>query len=492
MLSDLLQNSLKTAGDTSLQRRLYRIIRAAILQGQLGPGQKIPSSRALASELLLSRVTILGAYENLLAEGYLVSRRGSGTFVADTPLLPQPVSTKFQATAPSPGITKAISVAPMLSLRGSKAIVGTRGITAYEGAFVPGVADVRHFPFHQWLRVQNRYWRKQHLQLTGYGDNGGYRPLRQALAEYLQVSRSVRCRPEQIIITAGTHQSIDLCARMLTDPGDAAIVEDPCHWAGPVVLQAAGLDVMSIQVDDEGLCLPPHPLPSAVRLAFVTPSHQYPSGVSMSLPRRNLLLERAHAQNFWIMEDDYDSEFRYDTQPLPSLQGSDAFGRVIYLGTFSKVMYPGLRLSYMVVPEDLAESFSVGLTQLFRPGSLVTQAAMAEFITQGYFATHIRRMRNVYAERQAELRRALACNFGDQITLSNGKAGLHLTSYFRRGIDLGKMAKLAEKEGVMLRALSHYQQGTSDKQGFLLGYGGVATDAVGGAVKKMLAAYEQC
>jgi GntR family transcriptional regulator/MocR family aminotransferase len=485
LLSDLLAGSLDAKAGISLQRQIYQAIQRAILDGQLGVGLKLPSSRMLATELHVSRITVMLAYDRLASEGYLVTTTGSGTFVADT--LPQMAKKNTQSVvAPN----ESANAMPMLSARGTKALASTRGIAQREGAFVPGVADTSNFPFRVWQRMQNRYWRKQYSTLTGYEAGGGYLPLRQALADHLHVSRSVRCTPDQIMITTGTHQSLDLCARMLADPGDIALAEDPCHWGATVVLRAANLQIHPIPIDDEGICTHTHSFAARPKLVFVTPSHQYPTGVTMSLQRRRLLLEQAKAYDFWILEDDYDSEFRYDAKPLPSLQGVDDYQRVIYMGTFSKVMYPGLRLSYVVVPKPLVEAFSIGLTQLFRPGHLPIQAAMADFISEGHFARHIRRMRAVYAERQAELRRALSHYFGDLIQTSDGQAGLHLMMQFRSEIDIAAMTREAQERGVMLRPLSSYQSAPSQTSGFVLGYGAISSMDIGSAVRKMAEAYE--
>lgn len=488
LLSDLILSKLEDDEQTPLQRRIYKAIQQAILTGRLSPGHRLPSTRALAQELQLSRITVTLAYDKLSAEGYIVSNQGSGTFVADT----VPSVDRSVEHAAAKAIVRG---SPRLSRRALDIVGSTHGATEHEGAFVPGVADTSNFPFHIWQRMQNRYTKKPYSGLTGYSSGGGYLPLRTALAEYLQISRSVKCTPQQIIITMGTNQSLDLCARLLADAGDVALIEEPCNWSTSVIWRAANLQVVPVPLDEEGVRAQQFPFAETApaempKLLFTTPSHQYPMGVSMSLQRRRLLIELAKNFNFWIIEDDYDSEFRYDSSPLPSLQGLDDHDRVIYLGTFSKVMYPGLRMSYLVVPESLADAFSSGLTQLYRPGQLSLQAAMSDFISEGYFATHIRRMRTIYAERQAELRRSLRDHFGETMKLSSGGAGLHLTTRFTTEVNLPALTMIAQKQGVSLRELSLYHQLPTAAKGYVLGYGGVSCEQIEPAVRKLAFAYE--
>lgn len=487
LLSDLILATLKESNGISLQRQIYKVIQQAILDARLAPGHRLPATRALARELGVSRMTVTLAYDKLGAEGYIVSSHGSGSFVAN---IHPTVSRARVSTLLAASVER-----PELSRRAVELIAGTHGATQHEGAFVPGVADTTHFPFHIWQRMQNRYAKKPFSALTGYSSDGGYLPLRQALAEYLQISRSVKCSPRQILITMGTNQSLDLCALMLADSGDVALIEDPCNWSTALIWKAASLRVVPVPIDEDGIAAQHFPFlktkaEDMPKLLFTTPSNQYPMGGSMGLHRRRLLIELAREYNFWIIEDDYDSEFRYDASPLPSLQGLDEHDRVVYLGTFSKVMYPGLRMSYLVVPEALADAFASGLTQLYRPGQLGLQAAMADFIGEGYFARHIRRMRGIYAERQHELKRALNEHFGDAVTVSTGHTGLHLTIQFTSDIDLSRMTAEAKARGVYLRDISLYHLLPQPMKGYVLGYGGIRTADIGPAVKKMLEAYQ--
>ena len=317
-----------SAAVTTLNRRLYLLLRDAIFNGQIAAGAKLPSSRSVANALKIARNTVVYAYDQLAAEGYVSGNAGSGTFVNDT----------LADTNPAPAdmsevIRQASSLRPLLSRRGGELIADARALATQSGAFVPGVPDVSQFPHAIWRRLQLGYWRRPNSSLMAYASDGGHLPLRKALCDYLSVARSVRCTPEQILITSGTHQSIDLCGRLLGDVGEHAWIEDPCYWGARNVLQMAGLELHPVPVDEEGLNPQSQHLQHPPRLIYVTPSHQYPLGSIMSLSRRRLLLEYARHHQCWILEDDYDSEFRYNARPLASLQGLDDHDRVIYMGT---------------------------------------------------------------------------------------------------------------------------------------------------------------
>ncbi len=322
---------------------------------------------------------------------------------------------------------------------------------------------------------------------------GGYGPLKAALAEHLRVSRLISCDPRQILILGGAHQALDLCARMLADVGDTAWIEDPGYWGARNVFRAAGLRLYPVAVDAQGLApteanwcgAPP-------RLVFVTPSYQYPTGAVLSLARRRALLERAAADGAWIVEDDYDNELRYHREPLASLFGLAPGGPVLYLGTFSKVMYPGLRLAYLVVPPALVEAFAAGNAELYREGRLVEQAALADFIVEGHLAAHIRRMRTVYAERQAVLRTRLGAHFGDALEPSGGQGGIHLLYRFRAPADDQRLVREALAEGIVTRPLSIYcADGARGEQGLLLGYAAVPTEQIAPAADRLAGVIER-
>ena len=324
----------------------------AILTGQLPPGTKLPSSRTLAEDLGIARNTVLHVYDQLTAEGYVISTTGSGTYVADT--RPDTAAVNARRKPAVAGVDAQGQAQPGKSrsrpnatwatcpTRGRR-LIDKAGVSAKQwGAFMPGVPDVAEFPARTWSRLQARLWKEANPDLLTYAPGGGYRPLRRALSDYLRVARSVNCTPDQIIITTGIHQSIDLAVRLLTDVGDRAWVEEPCYWGARSVLQSSGITLVPVPVDDEGLNPREQDLQQPPRLALVTPSHQYPLGMVMSLARRRTLLEYARQHNVWIIEDDYDSEFRYGSRPLASLQGLDDAGQVIYVGSLGKMLFPGL------------------------------------------------------------------------------------------------------------------------------------------------------
>jgi GntR family transcriptional regulator/MocR family aminotransferase len=477
--SDLLFNILTQAGfhpGLPQQRRLYEAAKKAIHQHQLSAGSKLPSSRDLARDLSIARNTVVAAFEQLAAEGYVNSALGSGTFVANIQDL-TPLGGKTTLASHS-----CESGAAPLSRRGTQITQFAAGPRFEIQPFVPGDADFSSFPFKLWQRLQTKVWREARPDLLDYGQAGGYLPLRQAIAEYLRVSRSVKVSVEQIMITSGTQQSLDLCAQLLADVGDTAWVEDPCYWGARRVFEACDLALHPITVDADGMALEPVDLETNPRLIYVTPSHQYPTGAVLSLARRRELLDVAVRKNAWILEDDYDSEFRYTGRPLAALQGLDTDNRVVYLGTFSKVLYPGIKVGYMVVPPRLAESFKIALYDLQRPGQLMVQAALADFISLGHFATHIRKIRQIYGARRELLRKTLVSQFGAQLSLqvsiSPEESGLHLVVELPEHVDDVALAKLAAESGMEVKALSTYYLEAPVRRGLLVGYAYVTPDKI--------------
>ena len=480
LLTELLRAEGDTAAAPPLNRRLYLSLRGAILAGRITAGVQLPSTRDLARDLNLSRNTVMSAINQLTAEGYLTARQGSGTFVSET--LPE-----LGPLSPARG-RKLAQVASADS--GSPRELSQRGqlLTAQSGSadfevqpFAPGEIEFAEFPIQLWQKLQAKYWRSLDRDLLDYGQEGGYMPLRAAIAAYLSLSRSVRVTPEQVLITSGTQQSLDLAARLLTDHGDEAWVENPCYWGARKALQAAGLKLKPIDVDGEGMA------PSAAdwqqgrpRLIYVTPSHQYPLGHVMSLQRRRALLQFAARQRCWIFEDDYDSEFRFGGRPFASLQGLDEHAQVLYSGTFSKVMYPGIRLGYLVVPTDLLSAFNTGLYDLYRPGQLMLQAALTDFITEGHLNTLIRRLRVAYQARRDELARRIQRCLGERVQISGQESGLHLCLLFRDEdrVDDEAIARAADAQGMTVRPLSRYYLGTPQQRGLILGYAYVPTERV--------------
>nr|WP_238552091.1 PLP-dependent aminotransferase family protein [Herminiimonas sp. CN] len=459
------------------QRRLYEAAKTAILSQQLSAGCKLPSTRNLAKDLGIARNTIIAAFEQLAAEGFVVTSTGSGTYVSATlPTAPRPKG-KPKETPSSPPHAPFAGPAP-LSKRGAQLTDFAAGERYEIQPFAPGDCDFSTFPYKIWQRLQNRVWRDSWSELLDYGKAGGYLPLRRAIAEYLRVSRSVKVSIDQVMITAGTQQSLDLCAQLLADVGDTAWVENPCYWGTRRVFESCDLHLHPIAVDAEGIAPTESDLASKPRLIYVTPSHQYPTGVVMSLARRRMLLELAEQERAWILEDDYDSEFRYTGRPLAALQGLDTRGRVVYMGTFSKVLYPGIKVGYLVVPPALVEPFKSALYDLHRPGQLMIQAALADFIALGHFTTHIRKIRQAYGAKRELLRKTLVAQLGNNISISGEESGLHLVIELPDHVDDVALAALAAESGIAVKPLSNYYLQQPARRGLLVGYAYVNIDKI--------------
>jgi GntR family transcriptional regulator/MocR family aminotransferase len=375
-----------------LYRQLFESLRLAILEGVWRAGQRLPPSRELAQQLVLSRNTVVTAYDMLRAEGYLAARRGSGHFVA----------AHLPDSEPAPVGNSALGSADSrvgLSDLGQILAAPSRPVPSIDNpAFVPGLPDLGEFPARQWQQCLQRYTGKRAASVTGYQDRGGHLHFKRALCDYLRMSRGLRCSPEQVIAVSGSQAGLDLLARMLINPGDAVAVENPGYLGARDSFRATGAQLHGIAVDSEGLSVDELSAVPSVKLVYTTPSYQFPLGVTMSAARRLQLINWAVNRQGFVIEDDYDCEFRYRERPLSSLQGMDQQQRVIYLGTFSKVMFPGLRLGYLVVPARWSSAFALALRKTGQEPPLFLQAAMADFIRNGYFASHMRRMRKLYGE----------------------------------------------------------------------------------------------
>jgi GntR family transcriptional regulator/MocR family aminotransferase len=463
MLSELLLTSLsRLSQDTKLplHRQLYEALRRAMLEGQLSAGDRLPSSRELSQDLSLSRNTIVAALGQLSVEGYLVSRVGSGTFVNNN----VPLSPALRHSAPP-------HQAAALSRRGQALSTTFLASQLEIQPFTPGVADFSAFPVALWQRLQNKHWRMTYPEMLDYSYAGGYAPLRRAVADYLRVSRSVPLDAGQVIITSGTQQSLELCAHLLADHGDTVWLEDPAYWGAAKAFMATGLRTHAVAVDRHGIAPQATDEATPPRLIYVTPSHQYPTGAVMSLVRRQQILEIARRHKSWVLEDDYDSEFRFSGPPISSLAGLDTGERVLYLGSFSKVLYPGLKLGYLVVPKRLAEAFKQAHYDLNRPGQMPLQAALAEFIEMGHFASALRKARQSYAERRHCLLQALKPCLGEQAYISGAEQGLHLCLHLPEAVDDQALAERILKSGLTVRPLSAYCLQRQDAKGLVIGYG---------------------
>jgi len=456
-----------------LQQQIYRSIRRAILDGVVGPGTRLPSSRALAGDLGVSRTTTLLAVQQLQAEGYLTARRGSGTSVADE--LPDDL-------VPRGGARPALSVRhPALSRRGT-AMAGVReGARRLDGpprAFRIGTPGVDLFPVSLWSRLVSSRLRSVTAAQLDYGDPAGLRVLREAIAAHVQTARGTRCQADQVLVVAGAQQGFELICRLLLDPGDRAWMEEPGYPGARSALRAAGARIVPVRVDREGLDVNQGARRAGdARLVYVTPSHQYPLGVPMSLPRRLALLRWARAARAWVIEDDYDSEFRYGTRPIPCLHGLDADGRVIYVGSFSKTLFPALRLGFVIVPSDLRDRLVAARAAADQHPPTIDQAVMADFLLEGHFARHVRRMRMAYRERLDALRAAAERYCGGVLRVRAVATGLHALADLV-GVDAARVSLEAAKRGVEAAPVSAYFAGKEPGiNGLVLGFAAVRPDA---------------
>lgn len=478
-----------------LYRQIYEAVRRSVLSGDFDPRMRLPSSRLLAEQLGVSRMTVVNAYEQLLAEGYLEGKTGAGTYVAS--VLPEQLMQTHQA-APQPGARVRARRRLSLSARGEwLARTGIASLRLLDEesslAFQNGLPAADKFPFDIWSRLAARRLRRPPRELVGYGDPAGYRPLREAVAAHLKSARAVRCEVEQVIIVGGAQQALDIAARVLLDPGDAAWVEDPCYLGARGALHCAGAKVVPVPVDDEGFDLSAAlKRDRKARLVYVTPSHQFPLGVTMSLSRRLALLEWASRAKAWIVEDDYNSEFRYAGRPLASLQGLDGEGRVIYVGTFSKTIFPSLRLGCMVVPRDLVDVFAAARALADRQSATIDQATLTDFINEGHFARHVRRMRVLYEERQKVLVAAAARELSGLLDVSPAQAGMHLVGWLPEGASDKASSESAARHRVKAAPLSAYSLDPLPRGGLVLGYTALNARQIKDGVRRLaqaLAAY---
>ena len=452
---------LDRSSGTPIHRQIYEGIRRAILDGLLRPGQQVPSTRALAVDLGVSRLPVLTAYDQLLHEGYLDGRAGSGTFVsAAVPddLLRPPVPPDVPAP---PSRTRRDPPQP-------PPVRDDGGL----GPFRMSLPALDQFPHAAWARLVARHAHALKHPEMAYGDPAGLVPLRQAIAEHLRAARAVRCEVEQVLIVSGSQMALRLAGAVLVGPGDRVAMEEPGSPPARAALGAGGAEVVPVPVDEEGMSVASlRRRNDRLRAACVTPSHQYPLGTSMTAARRFALLDWAESRGAWLLEDDYDSEYRYVSRPLGALQGMDAHERVVYIGTFSKVLFPAIRVGYVVVPPSLCQRFvdAREAFDLFSP--TLYQLALAEFLREGHFARHLRRMRGVYLVRRDALLTGLARHCGGRLTVHNADAGLHVTALLPEGVDDEDVVRRMAGRGLTATALSSCYAGSA-RSGLLLGFGG--------------------
>jgi GntR family transcriptional regulator/MocR family aminotransferase len=457
-----------------MYRQLYDWFQQAIVGGQLRPGQFVPSTRSLAAELQISRIPVFNAYEQLCAEGYLETCVGAGTRVArsipDEELCPThgkelPASRRSLAGATQ---RRKSHRAATLTKTPPQPWLNTFG------AFRVSLPALDQFPIGTWSQLVARHSRALHWETMAYGDAMGYAPFREAIAEYLSTVRGVLCQPSQILVTTGSQQALQICAHVLLDHRDSIAVEDPGYPGARQAFLASGGELVGVPVDEEGMQIGElirHQ--DSVRAAYITPSHQYPLGVTMSATRRLQLLNWAARKGKWIIEDDYDSEYRFGSRPIVSLQGLDKHARVVYIGTFSKVLFPAIRLGYVVVPQDLVPAFSAYRDAADIFPSTLYQAVVTDFIREGHFARHIRRMKMLYMERRNCLVQALNAELGKTLQIVGSEAGMHLVALLPRGIDDSVIARKAAERGISAMPLSSCYLHRAKRKGLILGYGAI-------------------
>lgn len=472
------------ASQIPLYRQIYDGLRRDILEGVLEVGQRLTASRVMATELGVSRNTVLEAVEQLVAEGYLASRVGSGTYVARN--LPEELC---QATS-RPGDPEPRQV-PDVSARGAAFRRWAGSAQARrDRPFQLGRPAVDRFPWSIWSRLTARRTRNLPRTWLDYSDPAGYRPLRDALSRYLRASRGVECSAEQILIVRGSQQGLNLAARVLLDEGDEVWMEDPGYPAARLAFAAEGARAIPVPVDREGLVVGEgRARGPGARLAYVTPSHQYPLGVTLSLERRLELLRWAREAGAFIVEDDYDSEYRFAGRPLASLAGLDGGRNVIYLGTLSKVLFPALRLGYLVVPPEHIDAFVGARYASDRNTPILEQAVVADFFDEGHFGRHVRRMRVLYERRQQVLTDLLTAHLSAEIELQPSETGLHDLGWLRRRSGDAELARQASEAGVTVVPLSSFCMSPPREPGLppalLFGYAGFPEDELATAVRRL-------
>lgn len=457
-----------TAKDVTLQQQLYQRIKQAILSGQLPAGTRLPATRQLANELQVSRNTVINVWTHLQAEGYVLSdRQGSRV----SPMV-------------SPHILNSADLPASLPLANRlTSLHSSHRINSEEYPLRAGVPALSHFPFPAWRRALNRVLSQTPHRLLGYGDPLGESALRKALAQHLSMTRGVRCTAEQIVITEGAQQALSLCVTLLTNPGETGWVEDPGYRGAKAAMHAGDLNVIPIAVDAHGLApeerhwqnVPP-------RLIYTSPTHQYPLGVVMSAARRLALIAAAQQHQAWIIEDDYDGDYHHRGEPIAAMQGMRECAPVIYLGSFSKTLFPALRLGFMVLPAHLLSRIRPALHELLRGGNRLEQQALARFITCGDFSRHLSKMRRLYRQRQAKLRAELQRVLGENVVLLGGDSGMHLVLQLQENQDDVALAAALWQAGFAPAALSTFYLADPKQQGLVLGYGNTSdTQIVAGA-----------
>lgn len=470
--------------NTGLQDWLYSELRKAILEGKLAPGCRLPATRELAHKQRISRTTVLAVYDQLTAEGYIVGQSGRGSFVS--PSLPEQ---RVQSIAVNTGENAGNTHTPELSARGrllAQTPFAVNGKSANPKAFRIGTPDLENFPFELWSKIAARRYRLANRKDLADSEALGYYPLRKAIADHLRTTRGIICSAEHIAILSSVQQIIDLCARLMLDPGDAAWLEDPGYPGARRILEAAQARIINVPVDHKGLVVStgkakgPH-----AKLAYVTVGRQFPTGIPLALDRRLELLDWARQANALIIEDDYDSEFRFEGAPLAALKSVDANNRVMYTGTFSKLLFPSLRLAYMLIPDPLREAFAAAISASFRFTSVLPQVVLYEFISEGHFGRHIRRMRLIYQERAQALKDAETLYWQGLLEVPGIVGGLYTPAYLPHSTNPQDIAGKAEQAGIETWPLGNFAAECPVRPGLILGFAPVTPEEIDKAAAKL-------
>jgi GntR family transcriptional regulator/MocR family aminotransferase len=468
--------------DAPVTQWLYGAIRAEILEGRLRPGARLPASRDLARQYGLSRGTIVSAFAQLESEGYIDGTVGSGTYVSET--LPDDLLQAGPPRAVQEGRPRRV-----LSMYGRRVKLFPAYRTRPIRAFRADQPALDLFPTTLWAQLAARRMRRATTGLLLGTSPMGYGPLRDAVADYVRTARGVQCTTDQVAIVSGVQEALDLVTRLFVDPGDRVCMEDPGYPGAAFAFEARGARLTGLAVDDEGMTIPL----GRARLAYVTPGHQFPLGISMSLRRRLALLDWAHGAGAVILEDDYDSEYRYSGRPVPALQGLDRHGCVLFAGSFSKVLFPSLRLGYLIVPPDLVDLVTATLSITIRHAPLIDQAVLGDFIAEGHFARHVRRMREIYAERLSVLMECVQSRLTGLLDIRGLEAGLQTAAWLTRGLDAQAAAQAASERDVEVTPLAWYTRGRRPRvigEGLHLGFAAVDVPEIRRGVRELAVALE--
>ena len=473
-------------GSLPLHERIQRAIRTLILEGTLSHGKALPASRALATSLNVSRDTVEAAYSSLHAEGFIERQTGRGSFVSSSARFLKP---RIRQHPPTAETRKA-----KLSARG-KVIYESGGIREFSSPrpLAPGIPETRLFPIPTWERLQRQVLKEYQHKILEQSPPQGMERLRRAIAEYVNLERGTRASAEQVIVLTSSQQALALCSHVLLDNGESIVIEDPTYQGAHKAFKAAGLHPVPVPLDEKGISVDAlNSLTEPARAIYLTPSHQYPTGVTLSLDRRLAVIDWANRHAAWIIEDDYDSEFHYEGKPMACLQGLDAYNRTIYIGTFTKSLFPGLRIAYMIVPSELTEPFTMARTLMDGHTASITQLTLAKFLEGGHFGAYIRKMRNVYVARRDKLASLMDEYLSDYVVYATPAGGMQMPCHLRHGLSEKDIATAARRADIDMLGLTGLYAGSPASTGFLMGFAAYTEREIEDAVKKLAAIFLSC